>query len=680
VVNRCRWILAVLAWAAVSGEAHAQWNPYDQYGPGTPSISPGQGANGTAQGGAGAQTSPYGAQPGQAAGFGATSGYSQGTGTQNGSAAYIPPVIFSAPSTGTQDRQEPPDTQVTGPVGAGGAIRAPLYARPGTTPGQFELFTRRPPQPGEFEAFVDKTLDHPLPRFGSTLILEGNRGFAPPATASVPPDYRLNPGDELVVQVTGSVEGDLRLIIDREGRIFIPKVGAVNVAGLRYGDLSDAISRRFGEQYKQAKVSVVIGRLHGIRVYVTGYAVTPGSYTVSSLSTVVDAVLQAGGPSAAGSFRTIELRRNGRLVTNLDLYDLLLRGDKSHDAVLENEDVINISAVGPEMAVAGSVNQEAIYEAKPGDTLADAIGYAGGPNSLADRTRVVVVRLGDLDVAGSQQLSFAQAGAFPAEGGDIVRVLSLVDIMRPLERQAILATIDGEVDHPGRYYLPPGASLGDLLSRAGGLTSGAFVFGTRFDRDSVRRQQQESFDRAIHDLELTVTLSPLSAERSQLAAYQAASQEALVAIQRLRDTKPDGRIVLDLAYGSSGLPVRVTLEDGDHIHVPPQPTTVGVFGAVYAPGSFIFRPGSRVEDYLKLAGGARKFADRGQVFVVQASGRVISSRAVHDFARQAALPGDVIFMPVRTTPGSFERVKEIATVLFQLGLSAATIGILAAQL
>jgi protein involved in polysaccharide export with SLBB domain len=669
--------LASLVSIAAGGAARAQSNAYQNYGLAPPSPT------GAAQSGAGPQqSSSFGAQPGQSAGVGGSSGSlpSQDGGAASGVSGYTPPYIPNPPSTDQQSQQEAPDTQVTRPVGAAGAIPAPLYVRPGSTPGQFELYTRRPPQPGEFEAFVAKTLDHPLPRFGSTLILEGSRGFATPSTTTVPPDYKLNPGDELVIEVTGPIEADLRLVIDREGRIFIPKVGAVDVAGVRYGDLADAITRRLSEQYKQPKVSVVIGRLHGLTVYVTGYAVTPGSYTVSSLSTVVDAVLQAGGPSAGGSFRKIELRRNGRLVTELDLYDLLLRGDKSHDAILENQDVINIPAVGPELAIAGSVNAEAIYEAKPGDKLGDMIGYAGGPDALADRSRVVIVRLGDLDLTGSRQLTFAQAQTYPAEGGDIVRLLSLADIPRPMERQAILATIDGEVDHPGRYYLPPGASLGDLLTQAGGLTSGAFVFGTRFDRDSVRRQQQESFDRAIRDLELSVTLTPLSAPRAQQAAYQSSAQDALAAIQRLRDTKPDGRIVLDLPYGSRDLPVRFTLEDGDHIHIPAQPTTVGVFGAVYAPGSFVFRSGSRVDEYLRLAGGSRKFADRGEMFLVRASGQVISNHAVHDFRRQAALPGDVIFMPVRTTPGPFERIKEIVTVIYQLGLGAATIGILANQL
>ena len=145
--------------------------------------------------------------------------------------------------------------------------------------------------------------------------------------------------------LTGSAQADsLRLTVDSEGRVFIPRVGAVRVGGLRYGDLQSAISAQVSRQYRNFRLSVSIDELHGITVYVTGFALTPGSYTVSSLSTLVNAVLAAGGPAAGGSFRSIQLRRNGRLISDFDLYDFLLRGDKSADAMLQNGDVIYVAS------------------------------------------------------------------------------------------------------------------------------------------------------------------------------------------------------------------------------------------------------------------------------------------------------------------------------------------------
>ena len=625
----------------------------------------------------------YSGQGGAEQGATGAAGYSaQGSAaSQTGAAAQgavaaqsLSPTVIS----GGNNTQIPEGatTQVMTPS----ASPAPLYARPTATPGQFELFTRPPPPPSEFEEFVAKTLGHPLTRFGSSLVTGGTKGFGTPPTTTVPPDYRLNPGDELVIGVTGSVEASLRLVIDSEGRIFVPKIGSINVAGMRYGDLADALSRRFAEQYKQATLSVSIGHLHGLTVYVTGYAVSPGAYTVSSLSTMVDAVLAAGGPSSGGSFRRIELRRNGQVVTDLDLYDLLLKGDKTHDAVLQNNDVLNIGPVGPELAVTGSVNAEAIYEARPGETLADIIRFAGGLNSLADETRLIVSRLSDLDLAGSRTLTFAQARAFPAERGTIIDILSLGNITRPQERQAVLVTIDGEVDHPGRYYLPPGSTMQDLLAKAGGLTSGSYVFGTNFLRDSVRRQQQVSFDRAISDLELSAAAAPLS-ELGGLEAATAAPrlQASLAVIDRLKERKPDGRLILDLTYETNALPGALSLEDNDRIYIPPRPKTVGVFGAVFEPGSFLYNAPTRVSDYLKLAGGPQKIADRHQIFVVRANGSVMSSQQVHDLGKQPALPGDVVFVPVRTGSSFWDRLRDISTVVFQFGISAATLAILAKQ-
>ncbi|MBA3811650.1 MAG: SLBB domain-containing protein, partial [Caulobacteraceae bacterium] len=585
---------------------------------------------------------------------------------------YAPTVIQNSANPARSDLATTPVTR----PGEGGATVQPLYARPGATPGQFELYTRPPPAPGQFEAFVAQALGRPLPRFGASLILSGGRGFATGPTTTVPPDYRLNPGDELLIGVTGSVEADLRLVIDAEGRIFVPRIGPITVAGLRYGDLSDALSRRFAEQFRKARVSVIIGRLHGLTVYVTGYAVSPGAYTVSSLSTLVDAVLAAGGPSAAGSFRSIQLRRGGQPVADLDLYDLLLRGDKTRDAVLQNEDVLYVAPAGPEVAVSGAVNSEAIYEAKAGETLGDVIRFAGGFNSLADESRLIVSRLADLDRAGSQQLDFAVAKRFPAERGDIVRVLSLAGVARPLERQAILATIEGEVDHAGRYYLAPGSTLADLLAKAGGLTSGAYVFGTELDRVSVKAQQQASFDKAIGDLELSAAALPLSTPggtAEKAASATARSQAALAVVDRLKQHKPDGRLVLSLEPEARALPGSLALEDHDRIIVPPRPKTVGVFGAVYQPGSFLFGPATRLGAYLRLAGGPRKIADKGDVFVVRANGAVLSSQQDRGLRDRPALPGDVIFVPVRTSRGTFEKLLDVATLVYQFGIGALAI-------
>ena len=144
-------------------------------------------------------------------------------------------------------------------------------------------------------------------------------------------------------------------------------------------------------------------------------------------------------------------------------------------------------------------------------------------------------------------------------------------------------------------------------------------------------------------------------------------------IQTLRDRKPDGRLVMSLSFDRPNLPMSFVLENNDRLFIPPQPKTVGVFGAVYQAGSFFYRPGTRISAYLKDSGGPQKIADRGEAFVVRARGAVLSAQQVRGFSSQPALPGDVIFVPVRTSKSAWERVLEVSSLIYQFGVGALTL-------
>ncbi len=530
------------------------------------------------------------------------------------------------------------------------------------------------PPPSEFETFVSGVVGKPLRRFGAELLVPASRDFLTPSTTAVPLDYRLNPGDELSIGLSGSVQtANLRLTVDSEGRIFVPQVGAVMVGGVRYGDLHDVVARQVGRQYRDFTLDVTVTRLHGLTVYLTGFVAAPGAYTVGSLSTLVNAVLQAGGPAAGGSFRSIQLRRGGRLVSDFDLYDLLLKGDKSGDAVLQNGDVIYVAPAGEQVAVVGSVNSEAIFELGPNETLYDAILYAGGINTVADGSRLMVLdSLRESDTAW-QQISAADAQARKARRGDVIRVLSRVGIARPLQQQSVLVTISGEVARPGRYYFQPGTSLDQLVAEAGGLTSQAFPYAAVITRESVKLQQKESYERAVNDAEFLLTAQPAtSINRSQL--IQPANLELVRSIvAQLRTREPSGRLIFDLPVTSAALPGDLVLENNDSIYVPPRPVTVGVFGAVPSPASFAYRDGRRIRDYVRQAGGVQKLGDDDEIFVVRANGTVLSRQALG----KRALPGDLIFVPIDADRGEFwARLRDITSTLFSGVAAAASIKVL----
>ncbi len=535
---------------------------------------------------------------------------------------------------------------------------------------------RRPTPPSEFERYVSEIVDKPLRRFGANLLVPDARNFTAPPTATVPPDYILNPGDEVLIGLTGSVEAsNLRLTIDPEGRIFIPRVGAVNVAGVRYGDLQSFIARAVSRQYRNFRVAVSIGELHGITVYVTGYAAQPGSYTVSSLSTLVNAVLTAGGPSAGGSFRSIQVRRGGQLVSDFDLYDLLLKGDKSGDVALQNDDVIYIAPAGPQVAVIGSVNVEAIYEVRAGEKLYDMLLYAGGVNTVADDRRLLV--FDPTKPGGWQELTPAQVQARTASRGEIMRVLSAVGIAQPLFRQPAVVTVSGEVTNPGRYYVQPGTSINDVIARAGGLTPQAFPFATVFTRESVRLTQRKSYERAMQDLELLLTTQPLTnaSQQTPLDANRLVAVRSIV--DQLQEREPDGRLVLTVNPADRYLPQDMVVENNDSIYVPSQPVTVGVFGAVPSPASFQYRPNETIGDYLRRAGGVQKIGDKSEIFVVRANGTLIAQRRGlfgGSVLGQRALPGDLIFVPVNATRGEFwARLRDITSSILPAVVTGAAL-------
>ena len=217
--------------------------------------------------------------------------------------------------------------------------------------------------PTEFQQMVANSIGKMLPIYGVNLFRNPPSTFAPLNMVPVTPDYVIGPGDELLIQVWGQVTLNSRYTVDRSGSIYIPQVGAVHVAGLSFAQMHDFLRAQMARVFRNFDLNVNMGQLRSIQVFVVGQARRPGSYTISSLSTLTNALFATGGPAPQGSMRHIQLKRAGNVVVDFDLYDLLLHGDKSKDEQLLPGDVIYIPPVGPQVAVAGSVNAPAIYEA-----------------------------------------------------------------------------------------------------------------------------------------------------------------------------------------------------------------------------------------------------------------------------------------------------------------------------
>ena len=318
-----------------------------------------------------------------------------------------------------------------------------------------------PPEPlTEFQKFVASTTGQILPIFGANLFRRVPSTFAPLDNAPVPPDYIIGPGDELRIRIWGQVNFQSNVRVDRSGEIYIPfpQVGPVHVAGMRYSELEAHLRDAIGRVYRNFELRADIGQIRAIQIYVAGQARRPGVYTVSSLSTLIDALFASGGPSVQGSLRNIQLRRGSETVTELDLYSFLVRGDKSKDITLVSGDVIFIPPVGPQVALTGSVRNPAIYELRANESLADLISDAGGTSAVASDSHVSIERIIDHNERHAMEVAYDQTGlATTLTDGDLVRVFSIV----PKYRQTV--TLRGNIANPGRFAWKPGMRISDLI-------------------------------------------------------------------------------------------------------------------------------------------------------------------------------------------------------------------------
>jgi protein involved in polysaccharide export with SLBB domain len=316
-----------------------------------------------------------------------------------------------------------------------------------------------PPEPlTEFQKFVASTTGEVLPIYGADLFRQVPSTFAPLDLAPVPPDYTIGPGDELRIHIWGQVNQRADVRVDRSGDVYLPQVGQIHVAGIPYSGLDEHLRAAVGRIYRNFDLTAEVGQIRAIQVYVSGQARRAGVYTVSSLSTLVDALFASGGPSATGSLRHIELRRGGTVVTDFDLYALLLHGDKTRDAPLSSGDVIFIPPAGPQVAITGSVRNPAIYEMRDGEPLADALADAGGVSAVAAQARISIERIDAHRDRYAMEVAWDAAGLkTPLADGDLIQVLS---ILPKYENTVILR---GNTANPGRFAWHAGMHLSDLI-------------------------------------------------------------------------------------------------------------------------------------------------------------------------------------------------------------------------
>jgi protein involved in polysaccharide export with SLBB domain len=473
-----------------------------------------------------------------------------------------------------------------------------------------------------------------LKPFGYDLFSGIPTTFAPVTDIPVPSEYVVGPGDRLEVQLIGNTRARHSLVVNRDGRIMFPELGPITVAGMRFEEARARIETRVGEQMIGTQATVSMGDLRSIRVYVLGEAERPGSFTVSSLATITNAIFVSGGVKPIGSLRNIQLKRNGQVVKRLDLYDLLLNGDTSGNVRLQPGDVIFIPPVGSTVGVTGEIRRPAIYELKGESSVADLLHLGGGLTPEADPRLATLQRIDDrrervvLDV----DLTNPQSRGTSLRTGDLLRIPGV----KATYSNAI--RLDGHVLRPTSVQYRSGLRLTDVIPSADELKPNAdqrYVL-IRREEPGTRRVQALSADLSAAWRAPATSANPLLAPRDRVYVF---------------DLETGRRAILD--------PILQELKLQAVSTEPSQ--IVRVSGRVRVPGEYPLEQGMTVSDLIRAGGGLSEEAYGGEADLARYEVRDGQSRKTDvvkiDLGR--ALAGEMS-ADLALAPFDFLVVKEIS--------------------
>ena len=451
--------------------------------------------------------------------------------------------------------------------------------------------------------------------FGYDFFESADTGFSPVTSGPVPPDYVLGPGDNVRVQFFGNVNGIYEFEVTRDGILNLPELGPVTVAGLPFSEFRADLRRRVQEMLIGTQVSVTMGALRTIRIFVLGDTNRPGSYVVGSLATISSALYQSGGISRVGSLRDIQLKRAGAIVARLDLYDLLLNGDTSDDRRLQPGDVIFVPPVGPQVSVSGAVKRPAVYEANSQVTVADLIRLAGG---LAADAFPRGSRIERIDADSGRTVLSLDTGAASA-ATSVMRDGDVLVVPRILPEFEGTVQLVGHVHRPGPYEWSDGMRLTDLIGSSLALKPGA-------DADYVLVRREDRRDRRVSVVSASLT-DALSVPGSG---------------QNIRLMPRDTVYVFDLAYGRQRdiAPILKQLDLQSRFGKPAP--VVSITGRVEAPGIYPMEDGMTVSNLLRAGGGLSEeaYSLRAELVRYQVVGDEYRETIVRDVDLSAVLRGD----------------------------------------
>jgi polysaccharide export outer membrane protein len=484
----------------------------------------------------------------------------------------------------------------------------------------------------EFQRFVAASTGQILPIYGADLFSSVPASFGAIDQGPAPGETIIGTDDELRIRVWGQVNFSANLRVSREGEIYIPKVGAVHVAGMPFSAVSAHVRSVMEHVYRNFEMSVDLGEIHSIQIYITGLAHRPGEYTVSALSTLVDATFVSGGPSAAGSMRHVLLKRSGRVITDFDLYALMISGDKTGDMQLQPGDVLYFPVAGPQVALLGSVRQAGIYELRGKESIDELLNIAGGKTTIASGGHLSLERIEDHAQRRAFEVASDATGlATLLTDGDIVRIDPILSSYRET------VTLRGGVANPGHFRWHEGMRLSELMP----------------DRDALEKRDYW-WHRTQLGLPAPESASPagipVPAPVGRPAAVESPSAQTnwnYAVIERLNPATMKttlipfslGKLVLDHDMSQdqelmAGDVITIFTQADIQIPIGEQTIYVTLEGEFRHPGIYSVTPGETLHSVVEHAGGLTKQAYLYAATFTRKSTQVLEQQHLDEFADQ----------------------------------------------
>jgi protein involved in polysaccharide export with SLBB domain len=525
--------------------------------------------------------------------------------------------------------------------------------------GKEELEETQYRRPSTFIKKAEPTSD----RFGANIFSMMQTSLMPINEPNFDGDYILDFGDQLELQLIGQKSLIIKLLVQRDGSLSIPDIGKLYLSGLSLSEATELIKKKFSQSFIGVEAFVTLVNVRDIQIIVAGNVYNPGSYTLNGNSNVFHALSVSGGPSAGGSFRSIDLIRGNKKIKNIDLYDTFIYGKSYLNTRLRSGDIVFVNPANSIVKSSGAFKRTGTYELLDDENLSQLLYFSNGLTSFADNSFIRLERLLDGEVKQLPISNLSQFNNIKAEDGDTIFIRT--HPFRTIE-------ISGAVHNPGTYLMNEGDSLLQAIEKAGGYTKTAYPYGAVYENIDAYTKNTEALEKLYLD----------SLDSIQNLVQQTgpdADFTPLIAIsERLKEIEPSGRIIIDF-----NSPTDQFIQSGDTLYIPEKTNQIYLFGALSSSGSAQFIPGKDANYYFNKKGGLSDSADKDKVYVIQPNGETFNIKFnknifVTNSEQVEIMPGSIIYVP-ELIQGSYANrltAQAYATILGNIGVTLASLSVL----